>query len=121
MYEHERSLVKRLAGKPFAILGINSDPKERLRKAVEENELTWRSFWDGGNTGGPIATKWNVHGWPTIYIVDAEGVIRYKNARGPKMDEAVDALLAEMDGGDTEATETKAADAKDADAAGSGS
>ena len=100
MYQHERSLVKRLAGEPFVILGINSDPKERLRTAMEENELTWRSFWDGGSTGGPIAKKWNVTGWPTIYILDAEGVIRYKGARGEKMDVAVDTLLAEMKGGD---------------------
>jgi hypothetical protein len=25
MYPHERSLVNRLAGKPFVLLGINSD------------------------------------------------------------------------------------------------
>ena len=98
MYQHERSLVKRLADEPFAILGINSDPKERLRTAMDENELTWRSFWDGGNTRGPIATKWNVTGWPTIYVLDAKGVIRYKGVRGEKMDEAVDALLEEIKG-----------------------
>ena len=23
--------------------------------------------WDGGSTGGPIATQWNVSGWPTIW------------------------------------------------------
>ena len=98
MYPHERSLVERLAGKPFALVGINSDPKDRLRSAMEENNITWRSFWDGGSTGGPIATKWNVSGWPTIYVVDAKGVIRFKNVRGEAMDEAVDALLAEISG-----------------------
>ncbi len=98
MYEHERSLVKRLADEPFALVGINSDPKERLRKAMEENELTWRSFWDGGSTGGPIARKWNVRGWPTIYVLDAQGVIRFKGVRGAAMDKAVDELLAELEG-----------------------
>lgn len=98
MYPHERSLVKRLAGEPFALVGVNSDPKDRLRKAMEENDITWRSFWDGGNTGGPIASKWNVTGWPTIYVLDAQGVIRYKNVRGEAMDEAVDTLLAEIKG-----------------------
>ena len=28
MYPHERSLVKTLEDKPFALLGVNSDPKE---------------------------------------------------------------------------------------------
>ena len=97
MYPHERSLVKRLEGQPFALLGINSDrDREVLKKVMEEQEITWRSFWNGGGTGGPISSAWNVRGWPTIYVLDHKGVIRYKNVRGERMDEAVDALLAEM-------------------------
>ena len=102
MYPHERSLVKRLEGKPFALLGINSDDdKEELKKALEKEQITWRSFWNGPEgTSGPISTKWNVRGWPTIYVVDAKGVIRFKNVRGEAMDKAVDKLLeeAEKDG-----------------------
>jgi len=94
MYPHERSLVKRLANQPFVLIGINSDPKARLRTAMKANNITWRSFWDGGNTSGPIAKAWGVRGWPTIYVVDDRGVIRYKNVRGKAMDSAVDTLLA---------------------------
>ncbi len=47
-------------------------------------------------TSGPISTLWNVHGWPTIYILDHEGKIRFKGPRGEAMDKAVDQLLAEM-------------------------
>ena len=93
MYPHERSLVKRLANQPFALIGINSDPKERVRTAMKANNITWRSFWDGGNTRGPIASAWGVKSWPTIYVVDDRGVIRYKGVRGAKMDVAVDTLL----------------------------
>ena len=99
MYPHERSLVKRMKDEPFALIGVNSDPKERVLAAMKENDITWRSFWDGGSTGGPIATRWAVTGWPPIYILDHKGVIRFKNRRGKAMDEAVDALLAEMKGG----------------------
>ncbi len=97
MYPHERSLVARMKDKPFTILGVNSDPAERYKKAIKENNITWPSFWDGGKTGGPIAKKWAVSSWPTIYVIDAQGVIRYKNVRGEAMDEAVDALMKEMD------------------------
>ena len=97
MYPHERSLVKRLEGKPFALLGINSDPKERLRQAMKRENITWRSWWDGGNTRGPIAKAWNVKGWPTIYVLDHKGVIRYREVRGKRMDEAVDTLLKEIE------------------------
>ena len=100
MYPHERSLVKKLADKPFALIGINSDVnKEELKKVMEKEEITWRSWWNGPEgTNGPISKKWNVHGWPTIYVLDQKGVIRYKNVRGEKMDEAVNKLLKEQEG-----------------------
>lgn len=96
MYPRERSLVKRLEGKPFTILGVNSDPKDRLRQALKKENITWRSWWDGGDTSGPIATKWNVQGWPTIYVVDHKGVIRYRDVREKQMDAAVEMLLKEI-------------------------
>ena len=39
-----------------------------------------------------------MRGWPTIYVLDAKGVIRYKGLRGDELDKAVDELLKEMDG-----------------------
>jgi hypothetical protein len=97
MYPHERSLVKRLENEPFALIGVNSDPdREALKVVLEKENITWRSFWNGGSTGGPISTRWQVKGWPTIYILDHHGVIRFKNARGEAMDQAVDQLLAEL-------------------------
>jgi hypothetical protein len=79
MYPHERSLVKKHADKPFVILGVNSDrDRTALKKNIINEELPWRSFWDGGTVHGPIATAWKVNAWPTIFVVDAKGVIRYK-------------------------------------------
>lgn len=99
MYPHERSLVKQLADKPFALIGVNSDrDREKLKEVMKEKDITWRSFWNGEKgTSGPISVKWAVRGWPTIYIIDAEGVIRFKGPRGAKMDAAVTELLAEID------------------------
>ena len=94
MYPHERSLVKRLTGKPFALLGVNSDSdRAALKKVMKKEGITWRSFWDGGKVGGPIATRWNVHGWPTIYVLDHRGVIRAKELQGTSLDKKVDELL----------------------------
>ena len=99
MYPHERSLVERLKDKPFALIGVNSDKdKVALRKRMEEENITWRSFWNGPDgTRGPISRKWGVRAWPTIYILDHQGVIRFKGPRGEAMDRAVDQLLAEME------------------------
>jgi AhpC/TSA family len=101
MYPHERSLVKRLEGKPFALLGVNSDEdKDALKKTMEKERITWRSWWDGGSTDGLIQTAYNVSSWPTIYVLDHRGVIRYKGVRDKKLDDAVDTLLKEMDRAD---------------------
>ena len=57
----------------------------------------FRSFWNGERgTSGPISSKWGVRSWPTIYVLDHKGVIRFKGPRGEKMTEAVEQLLAEM-------------------------
>jgi len=96
MYPHERSLVKRMEGKPFALLGINSDPKDELRKAMKKENITWRSWWDGGDTDGPIQRQWNIRGWPTVYVLDHKGVIRFEGVRDKALDQAVDQLLAEI-------------------------
>jgi AhpC/TSA family len=76
MYPHERSLVEKYQDRPFVIIGVNSDASRDLVKQVSEKEkLTSRSFWDGGSTDGPIARRWNVNGWPTLYLIDHAGVI----------------------------------------------
>ena len=90
--------MARLKDQPFAILGINSDYKgdlEQINKMLKDQGITWRQAIDG-TTSGPIASRWNVQGWPTIYVLDAKGVIRFKNARGEKLGQVVDQLLAEM-------------------------
>ena len=98
MIPHERSLVKKLENRPFALIGVNSDSSlDKLKEAVEKEQITWRSFFDGGSTNGPIATAWTVTGWPTIYVLDANGVIRHKNLRGDALEAAVLALVEEAE------------------------
>ncbi len=94
MYPHERSLVQRLQGKPFALLGINSDTdREQLQETLRKEKITWRSWWDGGSTEGPIASQWNVSGWPTIYVLDHRGLIRGKELHGSALDKLVGSLV----------------------------
>ena len=98
MYGHERSLVKKMADKPFALVGVNSDQDlKALKPVLEKEEITWRSFWNGPKgTGGPISDEWNVHGWPTLYVIDHKGIIRHKWIGSPgneKMDEALEKLV----------------------------
>ena len=103
MYPHERSLVKKLEGKSFALLGVNSDKdREMLKPTLAKEQITWRSFWNGaGGTAGPIASAWNVSGWPTLYLIDHKGVIRKHWLGSPRdpfeLDREIDVLLKEVE------------------------
>jgi thiol-disulfide isomerase/thioredoxin len=93
MYRFERELVARLRGRPFALLSVNTDETlATLQKSIRTGEVTWRCWWDGG-PGGPIPSRWNVGTWPTIYVLDARGVIRAKNPRDESLDKLIDGLL----------------------------
>lgn len=76
MYPEERDLVKAMAGKPFAILGVNADGRDTLKHIVEEKKIVWPCWADG--KGGPIAEEWLVGSYPTMFMLDHEGIIRQK-------------------------------------------
>jgi hypothetical protein len=89
--------VKRLADKPFVLLGVNSDEdREALKRTLLEEQITWRSWWDEGNIDGPIHTTWQIQERPAIHILDDKGVIRYKNILPEEVDAAIERLLVEL-------------------------
>jgi|SRR5689334_14971988 len=98
MFPHERSLVERLKNEPFVLLGINTDQDPKLyREEAKKNGISWRSAIDG-STSGPICTKWGVEGFPTLYLIDAKGVIRQAwlgNPGDEVIDKEIDKLVAE--------------------------
>ncbi len=97
MLPHEREMVIRLKDKPFTLLGINSDEsRSALREILKDEKITWPNIYGGPTNKNAIARKWNVWGWPTIYILDHEGIIRHKGLRDEAMEEAVNELLGAM-------------------------
>ena len=106
MFPHERSLVARMKDEPFALIGVNSDTNyEKLKKKEYKDEkITWRSFSCGEQgTSGPIPSDWGVRGWPTIFLIDAQGKLRNKWVGNPGdtvLDKAIDDLVAEAKGGE---------------------
>jgi thiol-disulfide isomerase/thioredoxin len=94
---HERELVERLKGKPFALLGVDcNEERSAGLKTAQAQGMTWPSWHDGAEGQGPIATKYHVSGFPTIFVLDAKGIIRAKRVLpGPGLDKLVDSLLDE--------------------------
>jgi thiol-disulfide isomerase/thioredoxin len=93
----ERDLVARLKEQPFALVGVNCDKDgEAAKTAAAREGMTWRSFSDGDPATGPIVSSWGINSWPTIYVLDTKGIIRFKNVDFPnkeRFEDAVDLLL----------------------------
>lgn len=90
--------MERHKNQPFAILGINTDSNaETFRTERVAFELNYRSIFDG-STDGPLTRSWGVQGFPTVYVLDAKGVIRAKGGSGAALDAKVAELLAELEG-----------------------
>lgn len=104
-YPYHRFVLENYGDRPIVLLGVNSDAElETARQAKIDENLPYRTWWDGHGqpdaeaaaTEGPIATAWNVSGWPSIYILDDEGVIRFVGKRGGDFIAALDELYTEM-------------------------
>ncbi len=98
LYPHEKELVQRYQGQPFALLGVNcEDNRAEVAQVQKRVGMTWRSWWSQAGKNEPIANQWQVDSFPTIYVLDAKGVIRYRfiGVPGPELDQGIEQLLQE--------------------------
>jgi hypothetical protein len=88
--------VERYAGKPVVLLGVNTDAdRDRVRQVVAEKGINWRSWWAGA-PDGEIPTRWRIQGYPSLFVLDARGVVRYENVQpGVELEQAIERLLRE--------------------------
>jgi peroxiredoxin len=95
MYAEEGALVKKYAGRPFALLGINGDGPDTLQQLVEQKKVTRRCWSDG--RGGPIAQAWQVEVYPTLYVIDRDGIIRQVLSGAPRPGALEQAIIPWLD------------------------
>jgi thiol-disulfide isomerase/thioredoxin len=99
MIPDERKLVGKLKDKPFVLVSISVDrDKETLKKFLAKEPMPWTHWWNGPEGG--IVEAWSVTYFPTIYVIDAKGIIRHKDHNGEfpaqKLEAAVNSLLEEI-------------------------
>ena len=81
---------------PFALIGVNSDDIERAKKAIEENDLNWRSFQNSVEGKNDISEDWCVRGWPTIVVLDENMKIHYRGHDGHEATDIAKKLVDEL-------------------------
>jgi peroxiredoxin len=83
--------------RPAAIVAVHAEAKEALRSSIDQRVADWNCWWDRAGGLGPIYTDWNVRRIPTTYLIDAKGLIRFKDLPTDAVPAAVEALLNEAE------------------------
>lgn len=92
MYPDNRRLLEELTGEPFAFVGVHRDESiDTVHEALRSGVVTWRVWWDGRDKR--ISRRWNIRGWPSTFVLDQRGVIRFRDLRGKELANAVRHLL----------------------------
>ena len=96
-YPYQKKLMERYMDDPVVLLGVNSDRElATIRAAKASGDAPgYRTWWDG-STSGPISNDWEIWRWPSIFILDGDGVVRFVDQRKDGMIEAVAELLEEQ-------------------------
>lgn len=74
-----KQLVDDFSGQDVAILGVNSDQDDAdALFVIDKLKLNYPTLRNGSASGKDrINTKYLVHGWPTLVVIDSKGVVRH--------------------------------------------
>jgi len=96
-FPHLEKLAARMETDPFAIVGVNCDTDSDVAANFCKNrKVLWPSlYWK--TVGGSIGS-WMVDGSPmmTTYVLDHNGVVRYRDVKDEQLNQAVETLLLEL-------------------------
>lgn len=78
----------------FEIIGISLDrDKAKLRNFIKDNNVEWIQIFDIDNGDDSIASVYKINAIPTPILIDKEGKIFDKNARGSRLKQGIEELL----------------------------
>ena len=89
-----RDLYNKTDRKKFEIISIVGDsPLKYLEKLIKKDSITWPQILS--NESNKIKETYGIHGYPTTFLINPEGIIIAKNLRGEKLEKKVLDLIKE--------------------------
>jgi len=89
-----KDLYKKTDREKFEIIGIVGDsPADALKEIVKNDSVTWIQILS--TDSNRIKETYGIHGYPTTFLLNPEGIIVAKNLRGKKLKEKVLELINE--------------------------
>ena len=92
-------MYRELHPKGLEIVGISGDvPGDQGRKMladyIKEQSIPWPNLWDGKGPNDGTPLSWGISSWPTQFLVDKKGILRYTSDTEDRR-KTIEALLAE--------------------------
>ena len=96
MIPHEREIVTKHKDKPFAFVSVSADDEVKtLKDFLEKEAMPW-THWFAGKSSD-VLKSWNIHAFPTIFVIDSKGVIRAKYVgAGPETEKKLEELVEKL-------------------------
>ena len=83
----------------FDIIGVNLDTDERrLRNYLEENDIRWRQIFSGQKWKSPLVQQYYIRSIPAPWLIDRDGTLISREARGVKLEQLVVEALKDKTG-----------------------
>ena len=88
------ALYAKYHAKGFNILSVSLDKEASdWKAAITKDKLTWNHVSNLKEFGDPIALQYGINAIPTIFVLDAKGVIVAKDLRGEELNAKIASLL----------------------------
>jgi len=92
---HVRDAYERFQKQGFEVVGISFDmDKQQLEEVVKHERLAWPQYFDGLGRDAAPGKAFGIQHWPSMWLLDRNGVIRYISA-GQRLDRKIASLLRE--------------------------
>jgi peroxiredoxin len=90
LVEFANVLDEKYRDRGVVVLGVNNDPREKLRDFQADGTVKFQNFSDPENK---LAAEYRIGSWPLSYVLDAGRRVAFAGAPGSFTEFAVDALL----------------------------
>ena len=88
-----RSAYERYNKDGLEIIGVSFDAdRQRLEEVVKRENIKWPQYFDGGGRDAAPGKTFGILHWPSMWLLDRNGVVRYISA-GAGMDRKIAELL----------------------------
>lgn len=90
---HMKAQYEKYKTKGFEIVGVGIDEAEKIQKIVDDHKIPWTIVSEEKTVEKKLPSMeklHNIRSYPTMFLIDREGKLIKNNARGPRLEQALE-------------------------------